>query len=170
MSKGLISAKDMAQELQKELDTQKQEKVELSVIEKAKQDLERERDKQKKLIQEAVGEQGYIIAVPDTEVILYEDDGYQLLYCNNIDAPGKVSYLMAMKKSIKKITGRTPITSQGYVAQILTREVFTLILSSHHRASKTLELYQTKIDELEKELKPLRYIQHLITEHNLKLK
>lgn len=163
----MMSQKDLAKQLKKEIDEKQKERVELSVIDMAKEEIVTERKLQESFMKEAIAEKGYIISVPDTEVVLYEDEGYQLLYCNNIDHPGKVSFLMALKQAARNITGRTPITSQGYIAAIIPRDQFNLILASHQRAKNTLTRYRERIDTLEKEIAPLKYIDHLITKYKI---
>lgn len=161
----MLSQKEQAAKLKKELDEKQKERVELSVIELAKDEVKKERVLQESVMREAIAEKGYLIAVPDTEVILYEDEGYQLLYCNNIDQPGRISFLMALKQTARHLTGRTPITSQGYIAVPIPRDQFNLILASHQRHRKIIEDYGTRLKELEKEIAPLKYIDHLIKKH-----
>jgi hypothetical protein len=161
----MLNQKEMAKLLQAELKEKQKERVEVSVIQDAKNGLVKERKIQESFMKELVAEKGYLISVPDTEVILYEDEGYQLLYCNNIDHPGKIIFLMALKQAVRNITGRTAITSQGYVAVPMSRDQFNLILASHQRASKIVGRYKARLDELEKEIAPLRYIDYLIKKH-----
>lgn len=161
----MLSQKEQAAKLQKELADKQKERIEVSVIKQEKDELVKERMVQDAIMREAIAEKGYIISVPDTEVILFEDEGYQLLYCNNIDAPAKVSFLMALKQAARNVTGRTPITSQGYIAVPMPRDQFNLILASHQRSAKTINAYKKKLDELEKDIAPLRYIDHLIKKH-----
>lgn len=160
-----MSQKQMAEKLKAEIESKQQERVELSVIDQAKDEVEVERKLQESFMKEIIAEKGYLISVPDTEVILYEDEGYQLLYCNNIDHPGKISFLMALKQAARNITGRTPITSQGYIAAVLPRDQFNLILASHQRARVTINQCKERIAQLEKDIAPLRYIEHLIKKH-----
>ena len=160
-----LSQKEMAAKLSAEIAEKQKERVELSVIEEAKDELQKEKKIQENIYKEILAEKGYVISVPDTEVVLYEDDGYQLLYCNNIDHPGKVSFLMALKSTARKLTGRTPITSQGYIAVQMPRDQFNLILASHQHARRTINGYKERLTELEKEIAPLRYIDHLIKKH-----
>lgn len=164
------SQKEMAAQLERELQTRQKERIELGVIEEARDEFERERKITEAIAQEAIAEKGYIISVPDTEVILYEDEGYQLLYCNNIDSPGKIIFLMALKQAVRKLTGRTPITSSGYIAVPIPRDQFNLILASHQRTTRVIKSYKERIDTLEKEIAPLRYIEHLITQHKIDTK
>jgi len=159
------SQKEMAAKLAKEIKDKTQERVEVSVIQAVKNEVIKERDIQKSMMREAIGDKGYLISVPDTEVILYEDEGYQLLYCNNIDHPGKISFLMALKQAARNLTGRTSITAQGYIAVPMPRDQFNLILASHQRANNTINEYKARIKELEKEIAPLKYIDHLIKKH-----
>lgn len=161
----MMSQKEMAAKLKAQIADKQKERVELSVIESAKAEIKQERQIQESVMREAIAEKGYLISVPDTEVILYEDEGYQLLYCNNIDQPGKVSFLMALKQSARHLTGRTPITSQGYIAVPMARDQFNLILASHQRARTTLTQYRDRVNQLEKEIAPLKYIDHLIKKH-----
>ena len=69
------SQKELAAEMQRDIAEKQKERIELGVIEEAKDELTRERLVNEAIIQEAIAEKGYIISVPDTEVILYEDDG-----------------------------------------------------------------------------------------------
>lgn len=161
----MLSQKEMAAKIAAEIKEKQQERVEVSVIQEAKDDLAKERKINESFMKGLVAEKGYLISVPDTEVILYEDDGYQLLYCNNIDHPGKIIFLMALKQAVRNITGRTAITSQGYVAVPMSRDQFNLILASHQRATKTIQAYKDRLAELEKEIAPLKYIDHLIKKH-----
>lgn len=161
----MLSQKEMAAKIAADIKDKQQERVEVSVIQEVKDELVKERKIQESFMKELVAEKGYMISVPDTEVILYEDEGYQLLYCNNIDHPGKIIFLMALKQAVRNITGRTAITSQGYVAVPMSRDQFNLILASHQRANKTIERYKERLNELEKEIAPLKYIDHLIKKH-----
>lgn len=161
----MLSQKEMAAKIAADIKDKQQERVEVSVIQEAKDELVKERKIQESFMKELVAEKGYMISVPDTEVILYEDEGYQLLYCNNIDHPGKIIFLMALKQAVRNITGRTAITSQGYVAVPMSRDQFNLILASHQRANKTIERYKERLNELEKEIAPLKYIDYLIKKH-----
>lgn len=165
-----MSQKEMAEQIARDIKDKQKKRVELGVIEQAKDDLHKERLINESIMREAIAEQGYIISIPDTEVILYEDEGYQLLYCNNIDHPGKVSFLMALKSAARKITGRTPITQQGYVAVPMSRDQFNLILASHTRHAKQVAMLKEQIDVLEKDIAPLRYIDHLIKKHSIDTK
>ena len=161
----MLSQKEMAAKIAADIKDKQQERVEVSVIQEAKDELVKERKIQESFMKELVAEKGYMISVPDTEVILYEDEGYQLLYCNNIDHPGKIIFLMALKQAVRNITGRTAITSQGYVAVPMSRDQFNLILASHQRANKTIERYKERLNELEKEIAPLKYIDYLVKKH-----
>jgi hypothetical protein len=161
----LTSQKEMANKLAAELKEKQAERVELDVITEAKEGIKKERELQQSFMKELIAEKGYLISVPDTEVVLYEDEGYQLLYCNNIDHPAKISFLMALKQAARNVTGRTPITSQGYIAVPMPRDQFNLILASHQRAKTTVEHYKKRLDELEKEIAPLKYIDYLIKKH-----
>jgi hypothetical protein len=163
----LTSQKEMAAKLALEIADKQKERIEVSVIEGAKNEIVKERKLQESFMREVVADKGYMISVPDTEVVLYEDEGYQLLYCNNIDHPAKISFLMALKQAARHITGRTPITSQGYIAVPMSRDQFNLILASHQRAKHTIDSYKKRLDELEKEIAPLKYIDHLIKKHKL---
>ena len=165
-----MSQKEMAAKIAAEIKEKQKERVELGILEQAKNDIEKERLLNEAVLRDAIAEQGYIISVPDTEVVLYEDEGYQLLYCNNIDHPAKVSFLMALKQAARKITGRTPITQQGYVAVVMARDQFNLILASHKRHTRQMSVYQERIDELERDIAPLRYIDHLIKKHSIDTK
>ena len=161
----MMSQKEQAFLLKKELEAKTAERVEIDVIKQTKDEAIREVKIQQSILKEQIAERGYIISVPDTEVILYEDDGYQLLYCNNIDHPGKITFLMALKQAARNLTGRTPITSQGYVAVPMPRDQFNLILASHQRAARKLKAMQERINELEKEIAPLKYIDHLLVKY-----
>lgn len=166
----ILSQKEMAARLAEEIKDKQKERIECGVIAEVKDELKRERLINESVMREAIAEQGYIISVPDTEVVLYEDEGYQMLYCNNIDYPGKVSFLMALKQAARKINRRTPITQQGYVAVPMARDQFNLILASHSRNIKQMNELNARIDELEKDIAPLRYIDHLIKKHNIDTK
>lgn len=161
------SQKEMARFIQEEISDKQRERVELDVIKDIKNDLIRERKVSEAIMHEAIAEKGYIISVPDTEVILYEDEGYQLLYCNSIDNPGKVIFLMALKQAVRKVTGRTAITVNGYLAVPIPRDQFNLILASHQRHNRVMNSYKERVAELEKEIAPLRYIDHLIKTHKI---
>jgi len=161
----MLSQKELAAQLKAEIADKQKERVEVSVIKNVKDEIVKERKIQESIMREVIAEKGYLISVPDTEVILYEDEGYQLLYCNNIDHPGKVSFLMALKQSARKVTGRTPITSQGFMAVPMSRDQFNLILASHQRAQRAINKYDERLKELEKEIAPLKYIDHLIKKH-----
>lgn len=162
--------KEMAEAIKKEIQETQKGRIELGVIEEARTQFELERKVAEAATKEMLAEKGYIISVPDTEVVLYEDEGYQLLYCNNIDSPGKIIFLMALKQAVRKVSGRTPITSSGYVAVPMPRDQFNLILASHQRVTKALKAYKERIVELEKEIAPLRYIEHLINEYKIDTK
>jgi hypothetical protein len=159
------SQKEMANRLKKEIEEKTKERVEVSVIDAAKETVQKERMLQQSIMQEAIADKGYLISVPSTEVILYEDEGYQLLYCNNVDHPGKISFIMALKQAARNITGRTGITSQGFIAVPMSRDQFNLILASHQRARNTINSYKERLTELEKEIAPLKYIDHLIKKY-----
>jgi hypothetical protein len=161
----MLSQKEQAEKLKKEIAEKQSERVELSVIEQAKDGVVKERKLQESFMRELIAEKGYLISVPDTEVVLYEDEGYQLLYCNNIDHPAKISFLMALKQAARNVTGRTAITSQGFIAVPMSRDQFNLILASHQRSQKTINQYKARLDELEKEIAPLKYIDYLIKKH-----
>lgn len=161
----LNSQKEMAAKIAAEIKDKQKERIEVSVIESAKEEVKAERKLQESFMKEIIAEKGYLISVPGTEVVLYEDEGYQLLYCNNIDHPAKISFLMALKQAARPITGRTSITAQGYVAVPLPRDQFNLILASHQRARLTINQYKERLDQLEKEIAPLKYIDHLIKKH-----
>lgn len=163
----MLSQKEMAKQLQADIAEKNKERVEVSVIQGAKEELIQERKINESIMREAIADKGYIISVPDTEVVLFEDEGYQLLYCNNIDHPAKISFLMALKQAARHVTGRTPITANGYIAVPMSRDQFNLILASHQRASRTINSYKARIDELEKDIAPLRYIDHLIKKHKI---
>lgn len=166
----MLSQKEMAAKLQKDLKEVQKERVEISVIQGAKNEVTKEKQIAQAVLQQVVAEKGYLISVPNTEIILYEDDGYQMLYCNNIDHPGKVIFLVALKAAARNITGRTAITSQGYVAVPMSRDVFNLILASHQSANKTITNYKERINDLEKEIAPLKYIDHLIKAYKIDTK
>lgn len=166
----ILSQKEMAARLAEEIKDKQKERIEYDVIAEVKDELKRERLINESVMREAIAEQGYIISVPDTEVVLYEDEGYQMLYCNNIDHPGKISFLMALKQAARKINGRTPITQQGYVAVPMARDQFNLILASHSRNIKQMNELNARIDALEKDIAPLRYIEHLIKKHSIDTK
>lgn len=161
----LSSQKEMAAKIAAEIKDKQKERVEVSVIESAKEEVKAERKLQESFMKEIIGEKGYLISVPGTEVVLYEDEGYQLLYCNNIDHPAKISFLMALKQAARPLTGRTSITSQGYIAVPMPRDQFNLILASHQRSRLTINQYKERLDQLEKEIAPLKYIDHLIKKH-----
>lgn len=163
----LQSQKEMAAQIQRDIADKIKERVEVDVITEAKDELIQQRKVNESFMRELIAEKGYLISVPDTEVVLYEDEGYQLLYCNNIDSPGKISFMMALKQAARKVTGRTPITSQGYVAVPMARDQFNLILASHQRARHTIDNYKARVAELDKEIAPLMYIDHLIKKHKI---
>ena len=74
---------------------------------------------------------------------------------------------MALKQAARKVTGRTPITSQGFVAVPMPRDQFNLILASHQRSKHTIDNYKERLAELNKEIAPLKYIDHLIKQHKI---
>lgn len=166
----MLSQKEMAQKLKKDIEQVQKERVEVGVIQEAKKELTKEQQIANSIIQEAIAEKGYIISVPGTEVVLYEDEGYQLLYCNHVERPSKFVFLMAMKVGARSVTGRTAITSEGYIVTPMPKSQFNLILASHRQAQKTIETYKEQTNELRKELAPLRYINHLINKHKLDTK
>lgn len=161
----MMSQKEQAERLKRELESKQKERIEVSMIEEAKEEVVKERLINEAIIREQLAEKGYLISVPDTEVILYEDSGYQLLYCNNIDNPKKINFIMALKQAVRPVTGRTAVTAQGYVAVSLPRDQFNLILASHQKHARAIKSYQERIKELEKQIAPLMYIDHLINKH-----
>ena len=161
----MTSQKEMAEKIRREIADKQKERVEVSVIDAAKSEVVRERQLQESLMREVIADKGYLISVPGTEVVLYEDDGYQMLYCNNSDHPAKVTFLMALKKAVRPVSGRTLITASGYIAIPMPRDQFNLILASHQASRVLINGYAARIAELEKEIAPLKYIDYLIKKH-----
>lgn len=165
----MMSQKEQAEKLRQELAQGQPSPTENIFMQKAAKTLKKEREALEKATQEAIGSRGYVISVPNTEVVLYENENFQFLYCNNIDSPGKISFLMAFKTVAHAITGRTPITSQGYVAKIMPKDQMNVLLSMIQGYNNHIKGLQERVRELEKELAPLQYINHLIKEYKVDL-
>lgn len=163
----MMSQKEQAKKLQEELKLTNAQKVELSVIDKEKNELIKEKHKIQALVNEQIANQGFLISVPNTEVILYENEDFQLLYCNNAEHPGKISFLWAFKRNIRNVTARTPITAQGYVAKIMPKDEINILLNTFKTYEDAIKNKNRYIADLEKELAPLKYIEHLIVKHKI---
>lgn len=165
----MISQKEQAKRLQEEINkmavTGATTDTQVKLIKQAKTELVKERQALEATMHEAIAERGYIISAPNTEVVLFENADFQLLYCANIDNPAKTLYLMAYKTGAHNVTGRTPITSQGYVSRIMPKDQMNLLLAMVKSYENQIAGLKTRVNNLERDIAPLLYIDHLIKKH-----
>ena len=79
----------MAAKIAAEIKDKQKERVEVSVIESAKEEVKAERKLQESFMKD------YCRRVLFRPGLKSQDEGYQLLYCNNIDHPAKISFLIS---------------------------------------------------------------------------
>lgn len=166
----MLSQKEQAALLKKELEQNARVKPEADMIQIAKADLQKERKAFEDKVQEVIGARGFLISVPNTEVVLYENDDFQFLYCNHSEYPGKISFYMAFKRGVNVTSDRTPITQNGYVAKSMPKDQMNLILNMIQGYRNQITGLTEINDKLEKEMAPLRYIDHLIKTYKVDTK